>query len=194
MRKVQRTAWGGAPGNCAIQSEGSWKTGAAGRSDKNACDAVGATELVTGAHGTVIDSGLAADTSQQERSEGVALIWPAEEFIPIMWQGCAFSPEGAMRRQWSGVAAAGITNSAMLATTATTFAVPVIPTPLCSQSEVFDTPSVLAWRSTYIAVPRPAKQCVHVPCQSLSAVSTEPKALLYRRLRPAGAIDSSPWG
>lgn len=84
---MQRTAWGGAPGDWAIRSKGLWTTGAAGRSDKNACDAFGAIELVSDVCGTVIDSGLTAEAAQQERSEGIALIWSAEELIPILWQG-----------------------------------------------------------------------------------------------------------
>ena len=64
-------AWGSGPGAWAVRSKGPWSIVAAGRSDKNACDAVGGPERLAGARGTVIDSGLTAESPQQESSEGI---------------------------------------------------------------------------------------------------------------------------
>lgn len=40
--------------------------------------------------------------------------------MPIMWHGELPSPEGVMNMQWSGIEAAGITNTAMTDSTAVT--------------------------------------------------------------------------
>jgi hypothetical protein len=78
--------------------------------------------LPAGDCGTVSDSGFAAETWQQEYSTGAepGCTVSAGEPIPIMWQGWPLSPTGALSMQWSGMVAAGITNTAMTARTAAT--------------------------------------------------------------------------
>ena len=84
---MQRTAWGGPPGEVTVQSRGSCTTGTAGRSDKNVFVVGGTTiPLPEGDCGTVSDSGLAAETWQQEWLKGAALTWfmSAEDRMTIM--------------------------------------------------------------------------------------------------------------